>query len=107
VRVIDIPFKVPCWLGVAKHQRYWALDDLSQHSEPAEVRHNRGVITTKAELAALLQSLQDTTNRIDNIARDIRSVEGREQESSELMAIEAGLRNAQRRLAKMVERMRA
>ena len=71
------------------------------------MRHNLGVITTKAELAALLQSLQDTTNRIDNIARDIRSVEGREQESSELMAIEAGLRNAQRRLAKMDERMKA
>jgi predicted nucleic acid-binding Zn-ribbon protein len=87
--------------------RYWPSTKASQHSQAAEMRHNLGVITTKAELAALLQSLQDTTNRIDNIARDIRSVEGREQESSELMAIEAGLRNAQRRLAKMVERMKA
>jgi predicted nucleic acid-binding Zn-ribbon protein len=87
--------------------RYWPSTKASQHYQAAEMRHNLGVITTKAELAALLQSLQDTTNRIDNIARDIRSVEGREQESSELMAIETGLRNAQRRLAKMVERMKA
>jgi hypothetical protein len=59
----------------------------------------------KPELAAALRSLTDLLNSLESAAHAMRSLEGREQQAGELLAIEAALRSGERRLEKLVGRL--
>ncbi len=62
--------------------------------------------SARPELSSIESALNDLTRRLDDLGRAQQSVPGGEALSSDLSAVEATLRTSQRRLAKIVERLR-
>lgn len=60
----------------------------------------------KAELSSIESALGDLTRRLDDLGREQQKEKGGEVLGSELLSVESTLRNGQRRLAKIVDRIR-
>ena len=59
----------------------------------------------KAELSSIESALGDLTRRLDDLGRDQQKNKGGEVLGAELLSVESTLRNGQRRLAKIVDRI--
>lgn len=60
----------------------------------------------KAELSSIESALGDLTRRLDDLGRNEQKEKGGEVLGAELLSVESTLRNGQRRLAKIVDRIR-
>lgn len=60
----------------------------------------------RPELSSLEAALADITTRLDNLGRSQMKITGGEALGAELLAVESTLRTSQRRLAKIVDRLR-
>ncbi len=60
----------------------------------------------KPELSSIQSALEDLTRRLDDLGRSEQREKGGEVLGAELLAVESTLRTGQRRLAKIVDRLR-